>query len=97
MEFLKRIMWLKQIFSGETNYWRYLNKKCYYECINDKLHETGKVFVKKDVIKNSEIFNSGYIYEMELIDGFFEITAHKKIDLEPLIPDNIVEMPRVLY
>jgi len=82
MEFLKRI------FGIEDNY---------YQRINNRLHSIGKVFVPKNVISNSEIFNSGYIYEMELIDGYMEITAHKKIDLEPLIPDNIVEMPRVLY
>ena len=79
---------LKKIFGIEDNY---------YQRINKRLHSIGKVFVPKNVISNSEIFNSGYIYEMELIDGFFEITAHKKIDLEPLIPDNIVQMPRVLY
>ena len=79
---------LKKIFGIEDNY---------YQRINKRLHSIGKVFVPKNVIGNSEIFNSGYIYEMELIDGYMEITAHKKIDLEPLVPDNIIEMPRVLY
>ena len=98
VKFLKKIPgFIKQIFIGETNYWRYLNRECYHKHITNKLHTVGKVFVPKDVIRNSEIFNGGYIYEIELIDGYMEITAHKKIDLEALIPDNIVEMPRVLY
>jgi hypothetical protein len=47
--------------------------------------------VPKDVIRNSEIFDSGYIYELELgVDGFMEITAHKKIDLVPI--NNVIQI-----
>jgi hypothetical protein len=61
----------------------------YLENLYAKLHLAGSVRVPKDVIRNSEIFDSGYIYELELgVDGFIEITAHKKIDLVPI--NNVV-------
>jgi hypothetical protein len=60
----------------------------YYSDLNARLHLAGSVRVPKDVIRNSEIFDSGYIYELELIGGFMEITAHKKIDLKPI--NNVV-------
>jgi hypothetical protein len=57
----------------------------YYSDLNARLHLAGNVRVPKDVIRNSEIFDSGYIYELELgVDGFMEITAHKKMDLKPI-------------
>jgi hypothetical protein len=63
----------------------------YYENLNAKLHLAGNVRVPKDVIRNSEIFDSGYIYELELgVDGFMEITAHKKIDLVPI--NNVIQI-----
>jgi hypothetical protein len=57
----------------------------YLENLHARLHLAGNVRVPKDAIRNSEIFDSGYIYELELgVDGFMEITAHKKMDLVPI-------------
>jgi hypothetical protein len=63
----------------------------YYSDLNARLHLAGNVRVPKDVIRNSEIFDSGYIYELELgVDGFMEITAHKKMDLLPI--NNVIQI-----
>jgi hypothetical protein len=89
-----------------TGLMRWLMKDSeYLEGLHARLHLAGKINVPKDIIRNSEIFDSGYIYELnseifdsgyiyelELIDGFMEITAHKKIDLVPI--SNVVNINR---
>lgn len=67
-----------------------MNDSEYLEGLHARLHLAGRVRVPKDIIRNSEIFDSGYVYELELIDGFMEITAHKKIDLVPI--NNVVKI-----
>jgi hypothetical protein len=63
----------------------------YLENLHARLHLAGSLRVPKDVIRNSEIFDSGYIYELELgVDGFMQITAHKKMDLVPI--NNVVKI-----
>ena len=68
----------------------FLNDSEFYSDLNVRLHLAGRIAVGKDIIRTGELFNEGYIYEMELVkDGFFEITAHKKADL---VPDNVVKI-----
>jgi hypothetical protein len=67
-----------------------MNDSEYYENLHARLHLAGNLKVPKDVIRNSEIFDSGYIYELELgVDGFMEITAHKKMDM---MPYNVIQI-----
>jgi len=77
------------MFTGIINW--LMSDSEYYENLNSKLHLGGKIIVPRGIIRNAEIFLPEYVYELELgVDGFIEITAHKKIDLEPI--SNVVKI-----
>ena len=72
---------------------RLLHKdEAYYVDLKLRLHLMGSVVVPKDIISRRDIYDEGFVYVHELIDGFIEITAHRKCDMQPL--SNVVAFKR---
>ena len=69
------------------------SKKQYHESVSYLLHTNGSVTVPRDNFDMDMLRQSEFVYMLDgAKDGYFKITAHKRIDSN--VPDNVVSISR---